>query len=263
MGSFQICFPRSPLSTMYVQFVSIFASFLRFVQVSFHVCQRTTWKPSLSVSPSLGMDTRVFYPPRFLFNRTPGSRRGYAELFSRKKPHMNIGTIGLFSLRLLDFALPQHLGHVDHGKTTLTAAITKVMASQGGAKFTDYNQIDKAPEEKARGITINSSHVEYETDARHYGHIDCPGHADCLPYFISSSISSHLFEYRHQEHDHRGSSNGWCNHCRICYRRPDAPNSRTSPFGSPGRYQEAGCLHKQGRSNLGPRNAGACGHGNA
>lgn len=71
------------------------------------------------------------------------------------------------------------LGHVDHGKTTLTAAITKVLSSLGGAKFTDYNQIDKAPEEKARGITINSSHVEYETATRHYGHIDCPGHADC------------------------------------------------------------------------------------
>jgi elongation factor Tu len=70
-------------------------------------------------------------------------------------------------------------GHVDHGKTTLTAAITKVLAASGSAKFTDYSQIDKAPEEKARGITINSSHVEYETDSRHYGHIDCPGHADC------------------------------------------------------------------------------------
>jgi len=70
-------------------------------------------------------------------------------------------------------------GHVDHGKTTLTAAITKVLASHGAAKFTDYAQIDKAPEEKARGITINSAHVEYETPARHYGHIDCPGHADC------------------------------------------------------------------------------------
>ena len=76
---------------------------------------------------------------------------------------MNIGTIG----------------HVDHGKTTLTAAITKTLAESGGAKFTDYADIDKAPEEKARGITINSSHVEYETDNRHYGHIDCPGHADC------------------------------------------------------------------------------------
>ena len=80
---------------------------------------------------------------------------------------MNIGTIG----------------HVDHGKTTLTAAITKVLSSKGGAKFTDYAQIDKAPEEKARGITINSTHVEYETANRHYGHIDCPGHADC-PLFM-------------------------------------------------------------------------------
>ncbi|KAG6845783.1 translation elongation factor Tu [Tephrocybe sp. NHM501043] len=84
---------------------------------------------------------------------------------------MNIGTIG----------------HVDHGKTTLTAAITKVMATQGGAKFTDYSQIDKAPEEKARGITINSSHVEYETNARHYGHIDCPGHADYIKNMITGA----------------------------------------------------------------------------
>ncbi|TFK77031.1 translation elongation factor Tu [Pluteus cervinus] len=84
---------------------------------------------------------------------------------------MNIGTIG----------------HVDHGKTTLTAAITKVLAERGGAKFTDYNQIDKAPEEKARGITINSSHVEYETDTRHYGHIDCPGHADYIKNMITGA----------------------------------------------------------------------------
>ncbi|EAU93042.2 elongation factor Tu [Coprinopsis cinerea okayama7 len=98
-------------------------------------------------------------------------RRGYAEVFQRNKPHMNIGTIG----------------HVDHGKTTLTAAITKVLSSQGGAKFTDYNQIDKAPEEKARGITINSSHVEYESDSRHYGHIDCPGHADYIKNMITGA----------------------------------------------------------------------------
>ncbi|KDR85059.1 hypothetical protein GALMADRAFT_233665 [Galerina marginata CBS 339.88] len=98
-------------------------------------------------------------------------KRGYAEQFSRKKPHMNIGTIG----------------HVDHGKTTLTAAITKVLSTQGGAKFTDYNQIDKAPEEKARGITINSSHVEYETANRHYGHIDCPGHADYIKNMITGA----------------------------------------------------------------------------
>lgn len=84
---------------------------------------------------------------------------------------MNIGTIG----------------HVDHGKTTLTAAITKVLADAGGAKFTDYSQIDRAPEEKARGITINSSHVEYETSTRHYGHIDCPGHADYIKNMITGA----------------------------------------------------------------------------
>ncbi|KAJ7293653.1 P-loop containing nucleoside triphosphate hydrolase protein [Mycena rebaudengoi] len=99
------------------------------------------------------------------------SRRGYAELFSRAKPHMNIGTIG----------------HVDHGKTTLTAAITKIISETGGAKFTDYAQIDRAPEEKARGITINSSHVEYETATRHYGHIDCPGHADYIKNMITGA----------------------------------------------------------------------------
>src|SRR6266702_3301730 len=82
--------------------------------------------------------------------------------FERTKPHCNIGTIG----------------HVDHGKTSLTAAITKVLAETGGATFTAYDQIDKAPEEKARGITINTAHVEYETKARHYAHVDCPGHAD-------------------------------------------------------------------------------------
>ncbi|KZV71285.1 translation elongation factor Tu [Peniophora sp. CONT] len=84
---------------------------------------------------------------------------------------MNIGTIG----------------HVDHGKTTLTAAITKVLSSQGGATFTDYASIDKAPEEKARGITINSAHVEYETNNRHYGHIDCPGHADYIKNMITGA----------------------------------------------------------------------------
>ncbi|KAF7784369.1 hypothetical protein Agabi119p4_534 [Agaricus bisporus var. burnettii] len=99
------------------------------------------------------------------------TRRGYAEQFMRTKAHMNIGTIG----------------HVDHGKTTLTAAITKVLSEKGGALFTDYNQIDKAPEEKARGITINSSHVEYETDTRHYGHIDCPGHADYIKNMITGA----------------------------------------------------------------------------
>ena len=93
------------------------------------------------------------------------------EKFERNKPHCNIGTIG----------------HVDHGKTTLTAAITKVLAEEGGANFTAYDQIDKAPEEKARGITISTSHVEYETANRHYAHVDCPGHADYVKNMITGA----------------------------------------------------------------------------
>lgn len=93
------------------------------------------------------------------------------ETFQRKKPHVNIGTIG----------------HVDHGKTTLTAAITKVLAESGGAKFRDYASIDNTPEEKARGITINSTHVEYETANRHYAHVDCPGHADYVKNMITGA----------------------------------------------------------------------------
>ncbi len=91
--------------------------------------------------------------------------------FDRSKPHCNIGTIG----------------HVDHGKTSLTAAITKVLAETGGATFTAYDQIDKAPEEKARGITISTAHVEYETKARHYAHVDCPGHADYVKNMITGA----------------------------------------------------------------------------
>ncbi len=93
------------------------------------------------------------------------------QKFQRTKPHANIGTIG----------------HVDHGKTTLTAAITKVLAAQGGATFMDYNMIDKAPEERERGITINTSHVEYETKTRHYAHVDCPGHADYVKNMITGA----------------------------------------------------------------------------
>mmetsp|Transcript_12172 Transcript_12172/g.26579 ORF Transcript_12172/g.26579 Transcript_12172/m.26579 type:complete len:423 (-) Transcript_12172:168-1436(-) len=100
------------------------------------------------------------------------TNRSFATgVYTRTKPHMNIGTIG----------------HVDHGKTTLTAAITKVQADQGRAQFRGYDQIDRAPEEKKRGITINQSHVEYESDARHYGHVDCPGHADYVKNMITGA----------------------------------------------------------------------------
>jgi elongation factor Tu len=103
------------------------------------------------------------------------------EKFDRSKPHVNIGTIG----------------HVDHGKTSLTAAITKVLAKTGGATYLAYDQIDKAPEERERGITISTAHVEYQTKNRHYAHVDCPGHADCG-------------------------------------RRPDAPDARAHPAGPAG-----------------------------
>ena len=91
--------------------------------------------------------------------------------FERTKPHANVGTIG----------------HVDHGKTTLTAAITKVLAEKGGAEFIAYDQIDKAPEEKERGITISTAHVEYETEKRHYANVDCPGHADYVKNMITGA----------------------------------------------------------------------------
>jgi elongation factor Tu len=93
------------------------------------------------------------------------------EKFQRTKPHVNVGTIG----------------HVDHGKTTLTAALTKVMAEKHGGEFKAYDQIDKAPEEKARGITISTAHVEYQSDARHYAHVDCPGHADYVKNMITGA----------------------------------------------------------------------------
>src|SRR5690606_16006990 len=91
--------------------------------------------------------------------------------FERTKPHVNVGTIG----------------HVDHGKTTLTAAITKVLAEKGLSQFMSYDQIDKAPEERERGITIATSHVEYETEKRHYAHVDCPGHADYVKNMITGA----------------------------------------------------------------------------
>jgi elongation factor Tu len=93
------------------------------------------------------------------------------ETFDRSKPHVNVGTIG----------------HVDHGKTTLTAAITKVLAAKGLASMRDFSSIDNAPEEKERGITINTSHVEYATEKRHYAHVDCPGHADYVKNMVTGA----------------------------------------------------------------------------
>src|SRR6187455_1689291 len=119
------------------------------------------------------------------------------EKFNRNKPHCNVGTIG----------------HVDHGKTSLTAAITKVLAETGGATYTAYDQIDKAPEEKARGITIATAHVEYQTEKRHYAHV-----AD-------------------------GRRDPGC----VGGRRADAADSRAHPAGAPGRRSGAGCVHEQGR----------------
>ena len=101
--------------------------------------------------------------------------------FERNKPHCNIGTIG----------------HVDHGKTSLTAAITKVLAETGGATFTSYDNIDKAPEERERGITISTAHVEYETEARHYAHVDCPGHADYVKNMITGAAQMDGAEIGH------------------------------------------------------------------
>jgi elongation factor Tu len=95
----------------------------------------------------------------------------YLSTYQRTKPHINIGTIG----------------HVDHGKTTLTSAITKILAEQGKAKAMAYEDIDKSPEERQRGITINATHVEYETEKRHYAHVDCPGHADYVKNMITGA----------------------------------------------------------------------------
>ena len=102
------------------------------------------------------------------------------QKFERTKPHVNIGTIG----------------HVDHGKTTLTAAITKVLSEKGMAQFEDYSMIDKAPEERERGITINTAHVEYETDTRHYAHVDCPGHADYVKILVVSAADGPMPQTR-------------------------------------------------------------------
>ncbi|KND04026.1 elongation factor Tu, mitochondrial [Spizellomyces punctatus DAOM BR117] len=143
-------------------------------------CRRMPFSCSAAVTASLTRGLRTM-PRSFLsasaratpshtFSRPSLYVRSMAT-FQRAKPHVNIGTIG----------------HVDHGKTTLTAAITKVLAQKGGADFRDYASIDKAPEERARGITISTTHVEYETDSRHYAHVDCPGHADYIKNMITGA----------------------------------------------------------------------------
>ena len=127
------------------------------------------------------------------------------EKFERTKPHCNIGTIG----------------HVDHGKTTLTAAITKVLAESGGAEFTPFDQIDKAPEEKARGITISTAHVEYETANRHYAHVDCPGHADYVKNMITGAaqMDGAVLVCRRPMARCRRRANIYCWRARSAYRR--------------------------------------------
>jgi elongation factor Tu len=133
--------------------------------------------------------------------------------FDRSKPHVNIGTIG----------------HVDHGKTTLTAAITKVMAESGGAEFQAYDQIDKAPEERARGITISTAHVEYETDNRHYAHVDCPGHADYVKNMITGAAQMDGVDFG----------------C-VSSRWSDATNPRAYFAGPSGWCTGIVCIHEQG-----------------
>src|SRR5437660_1223855 len=114
------------------------------------------------------------HPPRSTVRQTENPKRGHPmakQKFQRTKPHVNVGTIG----------------HIDHGKTTLTAAITKVLAEQGGAEYRAFESIDNAPEERERGITIAITHVEYETERRHYAHVDCPGHADYIKNMITGA----------------------------------------------------------------------------
>ena len=138
------------------------------------------------------------------------------EKFDRSKPHVNVGTIG----------------HVDHGKTTLTAAITMVMADKGQGEVRSYDSIDNAPEERARGITIATAHVEYETDNRHYAHVDCPGHADLR-----------------QEHDHRRGADGRRHPGGLGRRWSDAADPRAHSACPAGRCSGSCRLHEQDRQH--------------
>ncbi len=140
--------------------------------LSIHACTRRS--PKLLPASFLEVKRRdclTTWAPSFNANQVSSEEQAPKPDLTRKKKHANIGTIG----------------HVDHGKTTLTAAITKVLQKDGLAQFVSYDAIDKAPEEKARGITINIAHVEYETLNRHYAHTDCPGHADFVKNMISGT----------------------------------------------------------------------------
>ena len=148
--------------------------------------------------------------------------------FERTKPHVNIGTIG----------------HVDHGKTTLTAAITMALSQSGQAAAMRYDEIDKAPEEKARGITINTAHVEYETATRHYAHVDCPGHAD----YVKNMITGRGADGRR---DSGGVGGG----------RPDAADARAHPAGAAGGRALHHRVHEQDGPGGRPGAAGAGGDG--
>ncbi len=136
------------------------------------------------------------------------------EQFQRNKPHVNVGTIG----------------HVDHGKTSLTAAITSVLAKKGFAEARGYDQIDAAPEERERGITISTAHVEYETENRHYAHVDCPGHADYVKNMITGAAQMDGAIL-----------------CGCRFRRPDAADPRTHPPCPPGGRSRHCRLHEQVR----------------
>ena len=150
--------------------------------------------------------------------------------FERTKPHVNVGTIG----------------HVDHGKTTLTAAMTLVLSKKFGGEAKAYDQIDNAPEEKARGITINTAHVEYETSKRHYAHVDCPGHADYVKNMITGCGA-----------DGRGDPGGECGG------RADAADARAHPAGAPGGGAVHHRVHEQGGHGGRQGAAGAGGDGSA
>uniref|UniRef100_A0A1I8AKD5 Tr-type G domain-containing protein n=1 Tax=Steinernema glaseri TaxID=37863 RepID=A0A1I8AKD5_9BILA len=135
----------------------------------FGLCSRTLQSSSKIFGNLSSVEhiSRVALLSQSRFYAAPGQK----AVFKRNKPHLNVGTIG----------------HVDHGKTTLTSAITKILATAKGAKYRKYEDIDNAPEEKARGITINAFHLEYETPNRHYAHIDCPGHADYIKNMITGA----------------------------------------------------------------------------